>query len=223
MQRILVVEDESLLCSVYKNIFEKLFREGKIPTYKIHVAVDYEEAVFHIDQNKQSGTTLDFCLLDYRLAGTKVEYGNGLTLGLKIKELFPACKIVMITSISDSYLLHSLLEELNPNGILIKSDLDLMGLEKDIISIIRGKIVYSKKVARFIRKKSSVSKHLDERDLKMIHLMDQGFSLPEIGRRLGLSTSGIEYRKRRIAQKLGSSSSNIKDLLQYLRNELKLI
>lgn len=224
MNSILILEDEPLLCGVYQNIFEALSKEGKIPPCRTNIAISAKDALFHISQSKKNKKAIDFCILDYRIASSNdVKKVTGLFIGLKIKELFPNCKVLMITSISDGYIIHSILEELNPDGFLIKSDIDLNNLKRDVVAILNGQMVYSKKVRDFMRKSSKIFKAIDSRDMKMIQLMDKGLTLPEIGSRLGLSISGIEYRKRRIAQNLGSSSSNIQDLLDYVRNELKLI
>ncbi len=219
----LIVEDEPLVCGVYQNVLESLSRDNKIPLVTTEIAISFKDALFALAQFKKSKTPLDFCILDYRLAGQENETSTGLDLGKKVKELYPECKILMITSISDNYVIYSILEELRPAGFLIKSDIDLANFKRDIVAILEGRMVYSRKVKDFIKKKALTFKSLDDRDLRMIHLLDKGLTLPEIGSKMGLSLSGIEYRKRRIAQNLGATSSNVQELLEYVRNELKLI
>ncbi|MET1260642.1 hypothetical protein ABV409_14945 [Flagellimonas sp. DF-77] len=225
MNTVLIVEDEPLLCGVYQNLFVTLENEGKLPKNKILTAHTAEAGLSLIEEARTSNHSIDFCMLDYRIGGQTTDGTpkNGLMLGLEAKIHFPDCKVMMITSITDRYVMYSILTELNPDGFLIKSDIDLNNLKRDVGAILDGQMVYSKKVREFVRKSRKIFKDIDDRDLKMIHLLDKGLSLPEIGTRLGLSISGIEYRKRRIAQNLGSSSSNIQELLDYVRKELKLI
>lgn len=224
MNSLLIVEDEPLLSGVYQNTIESLCKEGKIPHFKTNIALNAKDALFYIAQSKKTGQPINFCILDFRLGKFQgKEDENGLTIGLKIRECYPDCKVLIITSVSDGYILNSILNELKPDGFLIKSDIDLANFKRDIIAILAGQMIYSKKVKEFVMRSSKIFKSIDERDLKMIHLMDKGLTLPEIGSRLGLSISGIEYRKRKIAQNLGATSSNINDLLAYIRKDLNLL
>ncbi len=224
MKKALIVEDERLLCAVYQYILENLGKEGKVPPLTITTCHTYKEALRLIDHFTSSGKTLDFCLLDYQLGATEDrKEENGLSVGLEINKVFPECKILVITAEVNNYLFRSILERLKPVGFLIKSDISLKSIQRDFCAVLEGHMVYSKKVMDFIKQSSAKKTALDDRDLKLIHLMDQGYTLPEIGNKIGLSLSGIEYRKRKIANEIGANSSSIPDILNIVKNELKLI
>jgi len=223
MNSALIVENEPLICSIYQNILKALFNEGEIPYHQVHIASNTDTALAYVLESQGMHRTLNFCVLDYGMgSGLRLESAKSVVLGLKIKALFPNCKILMTSAISDGYVLQDVLGRLNPEGFLIKSDIDIEALKRHIVAVLEGQMVYGKKVTQFIRESSEILKDLDDRDLKIIQFMDVGLSLSEIADRIGLSLSGVEYRKRRIARNLGATSSNIPELLHYVRTELNL-
>ncbi|MBC31440.1 MAG: hypothetical protein CMH48_11415 [Muricauda sp.] len=224
MQKALIVEDEPLLCGIYQDLLRTLHKENRVPLFSTTACQNYREAIYAIEEINKNGKTLNFCILDFRLSQSRhSENENGLSIGLLIKKVFPECRILIITSLLDNYILRSVLQSLKPTGFLIKSDINLEDLKKDICSVLDEKTVYSAKVTNYLKQTRLNSFVLDNRDLKLIHLLDKGYTLPEIADKIGLSLSGIEYRKRRIASKLGATSANISDLLDYIRDELKII
>ncbi|MEM1340500.1 MAG: hypothetical protein AAGF96_22280 [Bacteroidota bacterium] len=224
MQRALIVEDETLLCEVYQRILETLQIEEKVPPLFTTICKDFKTALTAIDRMSRNNHMLDLCILDYRLGTTKSdETKNGLEIGLLVNQLFPHCKILVITGIVGHYVFHSVLEHLKPAGFLIKNDTHLASLKRDFSAVWEGETVYSKQVSTFIKRSGSLRIPLDGRDLELLHLMDKGFTLPEIGHKIGLSLSGIEYRKRKIATSIGANSASIQDVLKTAKQRLKLI
>ncbi|UOY06041.1 response regulator [Muricauda sp. SCSIO 64092] len=224
MTEILIVEDEPLLCYAYRNILKDLEKEEDIGPFHILECNTYDSTLNLLDKKFQKNKGLDLCLLDYRLGSKNNDNENGLTIGFKIRQVYPKCKIVVITSISDNYLFNSIFENLNPSSFLIKTDLDYAGIKKKLQLILNGSRVYSQEVNDFLmRRDKLLINKIDKRDLKIIRLMDQGLSLPEIGKKIGLSLSGIENRKRIIAERIGAPSPSKKELLKFAKEELNLI
>jgi len=224
MNATLIVQHEPLLGDIYQHILETLVAEGAIPQSQIYIVTDTDAALEFILQSQRKQETLDFCLLDYGItAGSNWKNATGISIGHSIKTVFPECKILMTAEISESYAMHSILDNLNPDGFLIKGDVNLEGLKHSIVAVQNGQVVYSRRVKEFIRKSAQVLKNIDKRDWKILQMMAQGMSLPEIASEIGLSLSGVEYRKRKIAQSLGAPSSKVDQLLNYVRTELKLL
>ncbi|MEM6813281.1 MAG: hypothetical protein AAF600_02695 [Bacteroidota bacterium] len=224
MTEIFIVEDEPTLSDAYQFILNGLYNQKKIGPFKSIVFHNYIDTVQAIDDFFKSGKTVDLCILDFRLAQSIIkENENGLTLGLILQKYFPKCKIILITSITEKYIFHTIINELRPSGFFIKSETSFDSLEKDISAVLDGKMVYSNTINEFIKKGTSKDTGLDGKDLKVLHLLSKNKSLLEIARIMNLSLSGIEYRKRRIAQKIGAPTSNVQDILTIAKQELNLL
>ena len=125
----LIVEDEALLCDVYQKILKDLGNTGQIDFFETNVATNCHEALTFIEKCVEYKRNINFSILDYRMGGPEnTKMTTGLSIGLKLKSFFPQCKILMITSLTNGYVLHSILKRLKPDGFLIKSDIDLPNL-----------------------------------------------------------------------------------------------
>ncbi|UII77763.1 hypothetical protein LV716_08340 [Flagellimonas sp. HMM57] len=221
MNQILIVEDEPTLSDAYSRILGELFHNNRIDPFDIHICNSLVIAHNTIDVFLKSGKNPTLCILDYRLEKMSDEDNeNGMGIGMILRKHFPDCKIMLITSIADKYLYQTIIDQIKPSGFLIKSEINYRSIGDDICSVLEGKLVYSKTINDFI-KNSPYSKYgLDYTDLKLIHLMSKRYTFSEIALKMGISISGVEYRKRSIAKKLGAVSSTTKDLLKLFKQEL---
>ena len=224
MNRILLVEDEPTLCDAYRFILQTLQEKKSIPKSEIVSCNSFKDAVNTIDVNLKADKHFDFCILDFRISNKgKTNTENGLEIGKLMRRFFPDCKVLIITSISRKYIWQQIIDEIKPCGFLLKNESDFASISKDIGTIWEGKMVYSNTIRSMVQKGVCPEADLDIKDLKIIHLMSKGFPLPKIAQEVHLSISGLEYRKRKIAEKLGATSSNIQDLLDLATNEYNIL
>ncbi|BFP42465.1 hypothetical protein FGF1_33100 [Flavobacteriaceae bacterium GF1] len=222
MNRILIIEDEPTLSDAYVFILKELFNKNKIDTFKTYICNEYQKAIETVKKMIGTIEKPNLCILDYRLKTTNSDDANGLELGIMVRKYFPSCKIMLITSIADKYLYHTIIERLKPSGFLIKSEIDQKIIGEDIISILEGKLIYSKTVNDFMKNNPYIEYGLDNLDIRLIRLLSERMSLPKVASRLGLSVSGVEYRKRKLSIKLGADSPSINDLLRAFKEEFGL-
>ncbi|MEM1260340.1 MAG: hypothetical protein AAF575_00200 [Bacteroidota bacterium] len=220
MKRILIIEDEPTLSDAYLFILNRLHKQNKIDAFVPYVCNSYERALDTIRRMALASEVPMACILDYRLKESKHNKKNGLELGMMIRDHFPACKILFITSITDKYLFHSIIQTLNPSAFLVKSDIDQKRTAEDILSVLEGKLVYSKAINDFVRNNPYSNNKLDMKDVQMVRLLRKRFSVPQIASQMDMSVSGVEYRKRRLAEKLGAPSPNINDIIATFENEM---
>ena len=224
MNHILLVEDEPTLCDAYRFILQGLQEKKSLPKSKIVSCNSYKNSIATIDNILKSKKQLHFCILDYRISNNgNSDSENGLEIGKLVRRIFPNCKIMVITSISKKYILHQIFEEIRPCGFLLKNESDFSSISEDICNVWKGKTVYSASISNIVQKGIGCDVDLDTKDLKIIHLMSKGIPLPKIAQKVHLSISGLEYRKRKLAEKLGASSSNIQDLLNLATNEYNIL
>jgi DNA-binding NarL/FixJ family response regulator len=133
---------------------------------------------------------------------------NGEDLGLLARKLAPESKIVYMSSFSDNYRINSILKSVDPDGYLVKTDIDPKTLEDAIKTIINGTPYYSAKVLEAIRKKMSTDIVLDEKDKKILYHLSIGTKTKDLENHVQLSSSSIENRKRHLKSLFGTENKN---------------
>ena len=81
-------------------------------------------------------------------------------------------------------------------------------------------MVYSKAINDFVRNNPYSNNKLDMKDVQMVRLLRKRFSIPQIASQMDMSVSGIEYRKRKLAERLGAPSPNINDIIAAFENQM---
>ena len=218
---ILIVEDHPLVSEAYSSVFSEL-KENQEINYEISSAYNCIEALYFLDEFKKKQKQFHLCILDLRLNDKVKDDDASYKIAHCIRENFIACKLVIITSITDVYTISEVNRRFNPEGFIIKSDSSFSYLKKTFSLIVNGSVIYSTKISAILNK-SIAQFSIDHRDLRILNLMNQGYSLKDIGNQIGLSLSGVEYRKRIIAQNIGAPSSIRGELLQYAKEKLHLL
>lgn len=198
----LIIDDHPIIISAYINILKLYMLQNTKIQFKISTATSIQDTVQLIDNNKDA-TQFDLILLDICLPHcNESKFNSGEDLGLFLKEKTSNSKIVAITSLNDNHRLWNVLQTLNPEGLLIKSDLDNEILVLAIKNVISGNTYYSATVVNLLRNRISNKLILDELDIKLLHELSNGSKMKELQQFLPLTKSGIEKRKRALKEKL---------------------
>ena len=133
----------------------------------------------------------------YRLIWKK-NIKSGEDLALLIKNKFPNCKIVILTSHAEAFILDAIQKNIAPNGLLVKSDFTadefLLAFEK----IYNNHFYTSRTVVENIAELHEKSAFLDENNRKLITLLAEGVKTKNLPQRMNLSISAIDKRKAQI-------------------------
>ena len=128
---ILMIDDHPSMIEGYKSILS--FNDLGL-NFKVTPAYDCESA-YSIINATESEKAFDFAFVDLSLP-TFLEKNikSGEDLALLIKNKFPTCKIVILTSHAEAFILDNIQKNIEPIGILVKSDFTadefLMAFEK---------------------------------------------------------------------------------------------
>ena len=133
---------------------------------------------------------------------------TGEDLGLLIRELVPETKIAYMSSFSDNYRINSILKSVDPDGYLVKTDIDPKTLEDAVKTITLNPPYYSSKALVAIRKKMSSNITLDEKDKKILFHLSVGTKTKDLENYIKLSSSSIENRKRHLKSIFGTENKN---------------
>ena len=192
---LLIVDDHPLTCTGYKLLLENKSQENGSKTYKTDTAFNFKEAVNKT--LKKNTIPYDIVILDIQMPAYEEEkIFSGEDLGLRLKKQNPKIKLMVITNLSNNHKLYNIFKNLNPEAILIKSDIDEHIFIKAIENVINNKTFYSFKFNDLIRKQFTTNYTLDTVDREILYFLSIGIKTKDLPNKVYLSISGIEKRKR---------------------------
>ena len=197
---VLIVEDEPLIVGSLEAALKHLSEENSDLDFKTRTAKNCDDAQMEIHKAQQ-GKLFDLVLLDISIPASKDrKYLSGEDLGLKIKSEFPSAKIIVLTSYTDNYRLNNILQSLNPDGFLIKNDIDFKKLLLAIKTVINDPPFYSQKVLRLLRQTTFNDFKIDQLDRRLLFEISEGTKNNQLPDIIKLSKGGIERRKRHLKE-----------------------
>ena len=190
-----MIDDHPSMIEGYKSIlsFNDLgLRITTTPAYNC-------ESAYNIIDNTPVFKAFDFAFVDLSLPPyLEKNIKSGEDLALLIKNKFPNCKIVILTSHAEAFILDAIQKNIAPNGLLVKSDFTadefLLAFEK----IYNNHFYTSKTVVDNIAELHEKSVFLDEKNRKLITLLAEGVKTKNLPQRMNLSISTIDKRKAQI-------------------------
>ena len=215
--RMLAVDDHEMTTLGYKFILEDTDFDG----YKVvmETAKSYESAVQKIDQSIKA-IPFDIILLDIQLSqGIDGPAKTGEDIGIYARKVSPESKIVFMSSFSDNYRINSILNSVDPEGYMVKSEIDQMSLQAMVKTVLNSPPYYTQKALVAIRKKmANTDLNLDENDKKILYHLSIGTKTKDMVRYISLSLPGIENRKRHLKALFGVEKQNDQALVTESRN-----
>ena len=99
---------------------------------------------------------------------------------------------------NESYRIHNIIKNVDPDGFLIKSDLTSSELAEAFQHILVSPPYYSSTVNSFLNKLVTNDIHIDEHNRKILYLLSQGIKTRSLTEHIDLSMSAIEKRKKQM-------------------------
>lgn len=214
--KILAVDDHKMTVLGYKYILEEaIFDDIKV---EIDIETKYELAKRRIE-NSAKKNPYDILLLDIQLFPSEAkDPRSGEDLGKLARELVPESKIVYMSSFGDAYRINSIFRSVNPDGYLIKSEIDENTLHQMVRNVSKGETYYSQGANSIMRKTMSHSYKVDDLDKIILYQLSIGSSVDVICDAVSLSTSAVESRKRQMKSVFEISGKNDFSLIEEARN-----
>lgn len=213
---VLMVDDHPPIIEGYKSILS--FNPYG---YNLNTVAAYNcEAAYFIITEKLRPIAFDIVLVDVTLPPfeeKKLESGEDLVL--LVKKHLPEAKIIMLTSHTESLVLYRILNECQPDGLLVKSDF----LSEEFLiafdTVVKGGKYYSTTVKNQQNEMISSVKTLDSYNRQIIMLLSQGVKTKNFHDYINLSTSAIEKRKSVIKDYFGIIKGTDEDILREARKQ----
>ncbi len=214
--RILAIDDHEMTMLGYKFILERIAFDGY--TILVDTANTYESGKKLIE-NSANSFKYDILFLDVQLfAPNEDQPYTGEDLGILARKIVPESKIVYMSSFSDNYRINSILKTVDPDGYLVKTDIDPKTLEDAVKTIVLNPPYYSSKALAAIRKKMSSDIDLDEKDRQILYHLSKGTKNKDLEKYIRLSPSSSENRKRHLKTLFGTENENDLALILAAKN-----
>lgn len=196
---ILIVDDHPMTVNGYINVLSDEEFEGY--ELKFTKALDCEQAYKLImDDNR---APFNIAYLDLSLpAYAEKNIFSGFDLALLIRKIMPDCIVIILTMHSESSLVDRLIKEINPQGIMCKSDIDIDEFLNAFKIIFSGDTYLSSKIVKSLKKKVFENYKLDNYDKQILMRLSEGIQTINIPNYVPLSLSAIEKRKEQMKNML---------------------
>ena len=146
-------------------------------------------------------------LLALRLAGGSE--CDGLSLCHVITQRYPGCRVLVLTSSADEWLILESIKQ-GASGFVLK-DVDLTELIRAIRAVNRGESAFDSRSAGVVvrwmagsQRSGATASDITPREREILRLLARGLSNVAIGQRLYISAATVKFHVGNIMQKLGA-------------------
>lgn len=213
--RILAVDDHEMIVLGYKYTLEAgNFGDTKV---LVHTAPSFEAGKAEIESSARK-SPYDIIMLDIQMFPESAkEERSGEDLGLLAKRITPTSKVVFLSSFSDSYRINNILKNVNPDGYMVKSEVDSQTLQAMVKTVLENPPYYTAAALQAIRRKMANEDQIDERDKKILYQLSIGTKTKDISSIVAAASTTVENRKRQLKIMLGVESGNDFALIEEAR------
>jgi DNA-binding NarL/FixJ family response regulator len=217
---ILIIDDHPLIIKSYREAINRVEKLVNNIEFKIEEAKDCETVLEKL-KLVSLNNYFDLVFLDIQLpASFDNKISSGEDLGLLIKKKIPKTKFLVITSLTDNMRLNNIAKTINPEGFLIKSDIDFIDIVKAVESILfYNGTFYSMTTLNLLRNHISNPFVLDNIDVQLLYELSNGASIKELIDLIPLSRAGIEKRKKILKSHFKIKNNSDRDLVLSARQK----
>lgn len=214
-KNILIVDDHPFIIQGYKNAitrynpneFEFVISEAKDCQSAFDLITNPDTPVFDI-------AFLDISMPSYE----EKELYSGEDLAKLILQYMPNCKIIMLTMFTEFLKLKTLINNVNPKGLVIKNDLTFDELLIAFDKLINDEIYYSKSILEMLSSHDN-SIEIDLFDKQILFHLSKGTKMEDIPQFVPISLNAIESRKANLKQLLEVVDGEDGDLVKAAKNK----
>ncbi|MDO6491504.1 MAG: response regulator [Cellulophaga sp.] len=193
--KILAVDDHQLILKGYQYTFADI----NPAKYNINLttAGSYQKAKQLIESN-----IFDVAFLDIQIERPDKDNidGNktGENLGILLRDISPKTKIIFQSSFSDSLRISNIFSSVNPDGYIVKTEVNEEVIEKALDNVLNDSTYYSKSAIDVFRKTMTNNIMINEDDKEILYRLSLGIKTKDLVDYVNLSVTGIETRKRKL-------------------------
>lgn len=213
-KNILIVDDHPFIIQGYKNAITRY--EPNQYEFSILEAKDCESA-YHVITNPE--VTFDIAFLDISMPSyEEKELYSGEDLAKLILEYMPDCKIIMLTMFTEFLKLKTLINKVNPKGLVIKNDLTFDELLHAFDKVIKDQVYYSKSILEMLESHDN-SIEIDLFDKQILFHLSKGTEIQDMPQFIPISLNAIESRKSSLKELLNVVGEEDLELVKAAKNK----
>ncbi|WP_298237727.1 response regulator [uncultured Algibacter sp.] len=195
--KILMIDDHPMIIEGYQNTLQ--FTKKDNQELKIDIANNCDEAVAFMNKSVETNMPYNVLFVDISLPpSTDGAMSSGEDLAEYAREVLPNAKVIILTMFNESFRIHNIIKNIDPEGFLIKSDLTSSELASAFQAVLYNPPFYSGTVNSHIRKTITSDIVIDEKNRKILHLLSQGVKTKNLASHLDMSLSAVEKRKKQL-------------------------
>ena len=216
--KILMIDDHPMIIEGYQNTLQ--FTKSDNQELKIDIANNCDQAVAFMNKSIETDLPYDVLFVDISLPpSTDGSMSSGEDLAEYAREVLPKAKVIILTMFNESFRIHNIIKNINPEGFLIKSDLTSSELASAFQAVLYNPPFYSGTVNSHIRKTITSDIVIDEKNRKILHLLSQGVKTKNLASHLDISLSAVEKRKKQLKELFGIEDGQDETLLDAARKK----
>jgi DNA-binding NarL/FixJ family response regulator len=209
---ILLVDDHPITLDSYISILSNTTNITQPINFT--AANSCNEAYLKIMKADHSHLPFEIAFLDISLPPFKEKcLLSGIDLALLIRNCFPTCKIIFVTMHCEPLLVYKAIKKINPEGFIMKNDINAKSFMEAYRTINNGNHYYSQTINKYQNEIKLKKLHFDIIDCQILLLISRGIKTKEMTKNLDLSLSAIEKRKACIKNTLLKEKGSDRELL----------
>ncbi|MBX9806678.1 MAG: response regulator [Flavobacteriaceae bacterium] len=212
---ILIIDDHPFIIQGYKNAITR-YNPNQFE-FTITEAKDCESG-YNIITNPQT-LAFDVAFLDISMPPYD-EKGifSGEDLAKLLNEYMPNCKIILLTMYTELLKIKTIIDNINPLGLVIKNDLTFDELLFGFDKVINNETYYSQSIQKMIDQSEQETIEIDLFDKQILFHISKGTKTKDIPQYVPISLEAIEKRKLNLKKLLNLLDGSDVDLVRESKN-----
>jgi DNA-binding NarL/FixJ family response regulator len=212
---ILIVDDHPFIIQGYKNAITRY--NPKQYDFFITEAKDCESG-YNVITNPET-SPFDIAFLDISMPSYD-EKGifSGEDLALLLNEYMPNCKIILLTMYTELLKIRTIIDAINPLGLVIKNDLTFDELLFGFNKVINNETYYSQSIQKMLDQSEQEAMEIDLFDKQILFHLSKGTKTKDIPQYIPISLSAIEKRKMNLKKMLDIKDETDIELVREAKN-----
>ncbi|MFV8331633.1 response regulator [Flavobacterium sp. GSP14] len=209
-KNILIVDDHPFIIEGYKNAITRYLPDQF--EFFITQAKDCESGYNSITNSGIAHFDIAFLDISMPPYEEKNMY-SGEDLAKLILEFMPNCKIILLTMFTEFLKIKTIINTINPSGLVIKNDLTFDELIYAFNKIINNEQYYSDSVLKMLAQSEEGSIEVDVFDKQILFHLSKGTKLRDFPQYIPISLGAIDNRKSNLKRLLKVESGSDSDLV----------
>lgn len=213
---ILIVDDHPFIIEGYKNAITRYHPEQY--HFYIDQAKDCQSAYNIITNSETPVFNIAFLDISMPPYAEKNIY-SGEDLAKLLSQYMPDCKIILLTMFAELLSIKTIINTINPSGLIIKNDLTFDELLFAFDKVLKNNKYYSESVLKMLNQSEENTIEIDQFDKQILFHLSKGTKLSDITQYIPISLIAIERRKINLKELLNMEGGSDIDLVREAKNK----